>query len=142
MAIQAAVCDSYYEEALRGMHRESDVYKIALYEPSASLSGRTTAYTTAGEVSASGDYEPGGTRLEGFTTGCAKGAAYVDWTTNPLWVGLTCAARGALIYNATRGNKACAVLDFGETLRPAGVPLVIELPPAGPTAAIHILLPK
>ncbi len=140
--IQAAVCDSYYEEALCGLHRDTDTYKIALYGPSASLSRATTVYTTAGEVETCGDYKPGGTRLEGFVSGCAKGAAYVDFTTNPLWVGCSFAARGALVYNASRGNKACAVLDFGDTMKPAGVPFLVELPPPGPTAVIHITFAK
>lgn len=142
MAITAAVCDAYYEAILKGTHRESDAYWIALYGPSASLSAATTTYTPSGEVSASGDYEPGGVKLDGFTTGKANGAAYVDWTTNPLWVGVTFAARGALVYNRTRGNAACAVLDFGETLHPKNAPFVVELPPPGPTATIHIRLVK
>lgn len=139
MSIVAGVCDSYYEECLRGVHRDDDRYMMALYGPSATLSHTTTTYTSDGEIAPTGSYKHGGQALSGFTTGTKGHASYVDWTVDPTWLSVTCEARGALVYNASRGNKACAVLDFGTVVKPVGVPFTVELPPAGPLAVIHIL---
>ncbi len=140
MAISPAVCDSYCQEILQGIHLAADTYMIAVYTSSATLSRATTAYTTSGEVTSSG-YDAGGLALVGFTVGLSGTVSYVDWTTNPQWTGVTFSARGALIYNASQGNKACCVLDFGQTLSPAGVPFIIDLPAPGAAATIHITNP-
>ena len=76
--------------------------------------------------------------ISGLTVGLSGTVSYIDWTTNPQWTDVTFSARGALIYNATQGNKSCAVLDFGQTLNPSGVPFVIDLPAPGANAVIHI----
>ncbi len=142
MAITAAVCDSFVKELLEMTpHTSSDTYKIALYQASASLSRSTTAYTATGEVANSGDYVAGGQSLVGFTVGQSGSNTWIDWTTDPMWTGVTFSTAGALIYNATRSNKACAVLSFGQTLSPSGVPFVIALPAAGANAAIHVSNP-
>lgn len=140
MAITAAVCDSYCQEILQGIHQAADAYMIAVYAPSATLNRSTTVYTTSGEVTSAG-YDAGGIALVGFTVGLSGTTSYLDWSTNPSWASVTFSARGALVYNATRASKACCVLDFGETLGPAGVPFVIELPAPGPNATIHIANP-
>ena len=60
MAITQAVCDSFKKELLEGEHdfRSSggDLFKLALYTSSATLSNTTTAYTTSQEVAASGTF--------------------------------------------------------------------------------------
>jgi hypothetical protein len=82
------------------------VYKIALYSPEAQLDASTSAYNPAYEVEASGDYVPGGQVLEGFSVGLDSGVAYLDWAVDPEWKGATIMAAGALVYNATRDNRA------------------------------------
>lgn len=139
VAITAAVCDSYCQEILQGIHQAADVYMIAVFAPSATLSRSTTAYTTSGEVTSVG-YDAGGQALVGFTVGLVGTTSYIDWTTDPQWSGVTFSSAGALVYNATRGNKACAVLSW-TTASPSGVPFVIALAPPGVGATIHIANP-
>ena len=85
----------------------TDVYKIALYTNAATLNQDTTAYTTAGEVVASG-YTAGGNVLTP-TVGGPDGTAFISFA-NTSWSGAF-TARGALIYKD--GGAAVCVLDFG-----------------------------
>jgi VCBS repeat-containing protein len=75
------------------------------------LGAATTAYTTTGETSGAG-YTAGGNTLTGVTVLTSGTTAYVDFA-NPVWTSASFTARGALIYNASKSNKAIAVLDFG-----------------------------
>jgi len=67
-------------------------------------------YTTTGQVVASG-YTAGGQQLLSPTVNSSGYTAYVSFA-NPSWSGAI-TARGALIYNASKANRAIAVLDFG-----------------------------
>lgn len=86
-----------------------DIY-IALYTANADLNQATTVYIATGEVVASG-YTAGGQKLFSPTIGSSGSTAYVDFA-DPSW-SAAIVARGALIYNASKGNKSIAVLDFG-----------------------------
>lgn len=126
--IVRGVCNSFKAEILRGVHQEGDAYKIALFTSAANLSKATTAYDPAGEVPATGNYSPGGSLLNGFSVVLDGDVAILDWDVDPSWAGVTMSARGALIYNATRGNKAVGVLDFGQDITSTNGPFVVELP--------------
>lgn len=136
MAIVAAVTNSYKQDVLNGVHQPGDAYKIALYVAAAALSKSTTAYSAANEASGQG-YTAGGQALVGFTVGIDVDTAYLDWTTDPVWNAATLTARGALIYNSTRSNKAVAVLDFGADITSTAAPFTITLP--APTAAAAVV---
>lgn len=141
MAITAAVCNSFKKEILdgSGTHLATDAYKIALYASSATLSKATTAYSATNEVANSGTYAAGGQALSGFTASLDTDTAILDWTTDPLWTGFTGAARGALIYNSTRSNKAVAVLDFGGDITATNGNFLVTLPAAAAaTATVRI----
>ena len=84
-----------------------DTIKIALYTNSATFDASTTAYTTTGEVVASG-YTAGGNTLTP-TVAISNGVSYVTFA-NTSWSGAF-TARGALIYKD--GGGAVCVLDFG-----------------------------
>ena len=84
-----------------------DTIKIALYTNLATLNEDTTAYTTTGEVVASG-YTAGGNTLTP-TVAIANGVSYATFA-NTSWSGAF-TARGALIYK--NGGGAVCVLDFG-----------------------------
>ena len=112
MAITSAFCTSAKGEFLQGTHTSADTYKIALYTSAATLDSTTTAYAATNEVSGTG-YSAGGTSLTGFTVTTSGTTAILDFTTDPSWANATITARGALIYNSTKSNKAVAVLDFG-----------------------------
>ncbi len=104
-------CTSFKAELYQGIHNllTDDIY-IALYTSTADLSAATTVYTMTGEVVASG-YTAGGQKLLSPTVNSSGYTAYVSFA-NPSWSGAI-TARGALIYNASKANRAIAVLDFG-----------------------------
>ena len=95
----------------------TDTLKIALYTGNATLGPTTTVYTTDGEVTGTG-YVAGGKTLTGTTisTGTETlydpAVIYVNFN-NVIWDPAAFTARGALIYNSSKGNKSIAVLDFG-----------------------------
>lgn len=137
MAITAAFCNSFKQELLAMTpHTPSDNYKIALFSPSATLNKNTTAYSATGEVGDSGTYAAGGQSLVGFTVALDGDTAYLDWSTDPEWTGATISAGGALIYNATRANKALAVLDFGGTITSTNGTFKVTLPAAAAATAL------
>lgn len=115
----------------------SGSFKIALYTGAASINQDTTAYTTTGEVVASG-YTAGGNPLTvtqvptiGNQTGDATvylSFANVTWTS-----ALT--ARGALIYQVGGGNPSVCVLDFGAD-KTSTTTFTVQFPAATDTAAI------
>ena len=115
----------------------SGSFKIALYTGAASINQDTPAYTTDGEVVASG-YTAGGNPLTvtqvptiGNQTGDATvylSFANVTWTSS-----LT--ARGALIYQVGGGNPSVCVLDFGAD-KTSTTTFTVQFPAATNTAAI------
>jgi hypothetical protein len=115
----------------------SGSFKIALYTGAASIGPDTTAYTTTGEVVASG-YTAGGNPLTvtqvptiGNQTGNAT--VYLSFS-NVTWnSGLT--ARGALIYQVGGGNPSVCVLDFGAD-KTSTTTFTVQFPAATDTAAI------
>jgi len=112
MAIEQALCSSFKQQILLGEHDlDTDVIKIALYTSLANLGPSTTVYTTSGEVVGTG-YVAGGNTLAGAQVSLSNTTAFVTFT-NTSWPASTITARGALIYNSSKSNKAVAVLDFG-----------------------------
>ena len=111
MALTQTMTTSFKAELPQAVHNLlSNSIKMALYTSDATLNADTTVYTTSNEVVAFG-YTAGGNVLTGVTINTANNVAYISFN-NPVFnAALT--ARGALIYNATAGNKSVAVLDFG-----------------------------
>jgi len=107
----------------------TDVYKIALYTNTATLNQDTTAYTTTGEVVASG-YTAGGNVLTP-TVGGPDGTAFISFA-NTSWSGAF-TARGALIYK--NGGAAVCVLDFGAD-RTSTLTFQVLVPPSSASSAI------
>ena len=85
----------------------ADVFKIALYTNDATLDADTAAYTTTGEVVATG-YTAGGEVLTPSVS-ISSGTSFIDFA-DVTWSGAF-TARGALIYKD--GGAAICVLDFG-----------------------------
>ena len=122
-----AIPTSFKAEILQGIHDSADTYKIALYTSAATLGAPTTAYTTTNEVSGVG-YTSGGQTLSGFSITTSGTTAILDFTTDPSWENATITARGALIYNASKANKAVMVLDFGSDKSNSEGTFTIRLP--------------
>ena len=136
MAITTAICNSYKQEILEGVHSSTDTYKIALYTSSATLDASTTAYSATNEVSGAG-YDAGGKTLTGYVSGLSTGTAYITFD-DPSWTSSTITARGCLIYNSSKSNKAVAAFDFGSDVISVSGNFTIDLPAAGASALIRI----
>src|SRR5687767_6386509 len=96
---------------LMGIHTPHDEYKMALYRAEAVLSPATQVYTPAGEISGKG-YERGGKRVQGYQCGLDGTTAVLGWTQDTVWQDASMEAWGALIYNASKGNRAVVVVSF------------------------------
>lgn len=131
----SALCTSYKQELLQGIHLAANTYKIALYTNAAALDAATTAYSATNEVAGAG-YSAGGATLSGFTTGSSGTTAWIDWTTDPSWATATITARYALIYNSSVSNKAVCVLDFGSDKSSTADTFLITFPVADASNAI------
>lgn len=120
MAISQTACTSFKQELAQGVHNfgptSPDVFKMALYTGLANLNANTTVYVTADEISNVGTgYTTGGNTLtisQAPIVDTTTGVAYWSFA-NTSWPASSFTARGALIYNSSKGNKAVAVLDFG-----------------------------
>ena len=122
-----AIPTSFKAEILQGIHDSADTYKIALYTSASTLGASTTAYTATNEISGTG-YTAGGQALSGFSVTTSGTTAILDFTTDPSWENATITARGALIYNASKANKAVMVLDFGSDKSNSEGTFTIRLP--------------
>ncbi len=112
MAITQAMVSSFKQQVLQGTHAlDVDTIKIALYTSSATLSAATTVYSATNEVSGTG-YVAGGNTLAGASV-TLDGTTGICTFSNSTWATSSITARGALIYNSSKSNKAIAVLDFG-----------------------------
>jgi len=147
MAISQSMVTSFKVEILDGIHNfgtgvirastAADVFKIALYTSSATLDASTTAYTTSNEVSSSGtNYVAGGKTLTiSQAPTFTSTTAWLDFD-DITWDSATLTSNGALIYNATQGNKAVAVLAFGGDKTSTAGNFTIQFPAATSTTAI------
>ena len=134
MAFEQTLTTSFKQDILLGVHDlETDTIKMALYLATADLGAATTVYTTTGETSGTG-YTAGGKTLTGVTVLTSGTTAYVDFA-DPSWDPAAFTARGALIYNASKSNKAIAVLDFGSD-KTATTVFTVQMPANTATSAL------
>lgn len=137
MAILSGIARSYLHEIINGVHAADDDYKIALFTNAANLSPETTSYAgQPGEV-AGGGYRRGGQSLEDRSCGLSGNVAYMTFA-DPRWSAASITAHGALIYNASKQNRAVAVLNFGGDHTSTNGEFVISLPPAGTKAIVTV----
>ena len=139
MAITTAVCTSYKAELATGTHNftnsTGDVFKIALYTSAATLGASTTAYSATNEVSGTG-YSAGGNTLTNTTPTTSGTTAYWGFGSSTAWNTASFTARGALIYNSSKSNKAIAVWDFGADQTVSSGTFTINFPTTDSTNAI------
>jgi hypothetical protein len=101
-------CNSFKSGLINGdFDFDTDTIKMALYTNAATLDEDTAAYTTVGEVSASG-YTASGVTLT-VEKGLTNNTAFISFENVTISAALV--ARGALIYKD--GGAAICVLDFG-----------------------------
>jgi hypothetical protein len=138
-----AMCTSFKKELLEGKHdftNGQDVYKLALYDNSASFTAATTAYTSSNEVGNSGSYAAGGGALTNVTPTTSGTTALTDFA-DKTYTSATITARGALIYNTQTGGgsgttNTVVVLDFGSNKSSTSGDFQIVFPTADASNAI------
>mgnify|MGYP003114668332 CR=1 FL=1 len=141
MAITTAMCNSFKQELLGGVHDlDTDVLKIALIKesPSGTFGAATTNYSdvTGSSDEASGtNYTAGGQNLDGATISLDSATAIVDFT-DEVFTNVTVATDGCIIYNSSQGDKAVCVIDFGGTVSATAGDLTIQFPTADASNAI------
>jgi len=110
MSLSQTLTTSFKQQLLQGVHDfDTDTFYMALYTASADLSATTTVYTATGEVVGTG-YTAGGATTA-TSVSVTDTTAFVNFS-NVVWTAAL-TARGALIYNSSKSNKAVAILDFG-----------------------------
>jgi hypothetical protein len=137
MANSAAMCTSFKVEMLNGSHAfgaqaanstrtvtTKDNFKMALFLASASLGAGTTAYSTTGELAATGGYTAGGNALTNATAPTSSGTtSYWTPSASTSWTSFTSSGSfdAALLYNSSStGALAVAVFTFGAQSITAG----------------------
>lgn len=138
MAITTALCTSFKQELGVGTHdftaSTGDTFKIALYTSSATLGASTTAYTASNEISGTG-YTATGSSLTSVTPTTSGTTAIFDFN-DVSWSSASFTARGALIYNSSKSNKAVAAIDFGSDKTVTSGTFTIQFPTPDSTNAI------
>jgi len=138
MAIYQTMCTSFKAEVAQGLHNftrtTGNVFKLALYVATANLGADTTVYTSTGEASGT-NYSAGGIALTNITPLSSGTTGYWSFD-DATFTNVTLSCAGALIYNATNGNRAVCVLSFGSTINKTASNLVITFPPMGATDSV------
>jgi hypothetical protein len=133
------MCTSFKVELLQGLHNftasTGDVFKLALYTDLAVLGANTTVYTSSNEVPNSGTYSAGGGTLTNITPTASGTTALTDFA-DLSFTSATITARGALIYNSSKSNRAVCVLDFGGEKTSSDNTFTIQFPVATSSDAV------
>jgi len=152
MAITQALCTSFKQELLQGIHNftngsgggtttstgSGNTFKLALYTSSASLGAATTSFTTSNEVSGTG-YSSGGSALTNVTPTTSSTTALTDFA-DLTFSSSSITARGAMIYNSSNtagsADRAVLILDFGADKTSQSGDFTIQFPTADASNAI------
>lgn len=144
MALTQALCTSFKVELMQALHDFDNplgnTFNIALFRATASIVGTfgaaTTNYSNMGADEASGtNYVAGGQALSAVTPTSSGTTAFTDFA-DEVFTNVTITASGALIYNATNGNRAVCVLDFGGDKSATAADFTIIFPAAAAATAI------
>ena len=147
MAITSCVVNSFKTEMLKGLHSfdtsgatpAGNVFKIALYDNSATLGTTTTVYSASDEVSGSG-YSAGGNTLTNTGVGISTTTSFTDFS-DTSWTSASFTARGCLIYNSSSvtgltANAAVCAVDFGGDKTVSSGTFTIQFPTNDASSAI------
>tara|TARA_R100000655_G_scaffold96236_1_gene138568 strand:+ start:1770 stop:2231 length:462 start_codon:yes stop_codon:yes gene_type:complete len=149
MAITQAMCSSFKQELLQGLHNftngsgggtttstgTGNTYYVALYTDAATMGASTAAYSSSDEATGTA-YSAGGQALTNVTPSLDGTTALTDFS-DVTWSASTITANGALIYNySLSGNNAVCVLAFGENKSSSAGDFTIQFPAAAAGSAI------
>lgn len=129
MANTQAICKSFRVDLLNGIHAfgttvaragtGADTFKMALYLTTATVDSTTAAYSSTGELAATGNYTAGGATITNANAPSNTGGTGIVafWTPSASvsWTNLTSSGSFdcALLYNSSQSNKAVAAFTFG-----------------------------
>jgi hypothetical protein len=132
------ICNSFKQELLVATHNftasTGDTFKLALYTSAATLTASTTVYSATNETSGT-NYTAGGAALTSITPVLSSSTAVCDFN-DLTFSSVSITARGALIYNSSKTDKAVAVLDFGSDKTASAGNFTIVFPTADASNAI------
>jgi len=141
MAITTKMCTSFKTEILGATHDlDTDTIKLALIKdtPSGTYDASTTNYSdvTGNTDEATGTgYTAGGVTLDNVTITSSSETALVD-IDDEVIATATISADGCIIYNASKANRAIAVIDFGGTKTSTNGNFTIDFPTSGVSSSI------
>lgn len=141
MAITTALCNSFKQELLGGVHDlDTDTIKIALIKdtPTGTYNKSTTNYSdvTGNSDEATGTgYTAGGNTLTSPSITLDGDTAIVDFA-DTIWSTATISADGCILYNSSASNAAIAVIDFGGTVTSTAGDFNVSFPAADASNAI------
>ena len=141
MAITTAMCNSFKQELLGGVHDlDTDTLKVALIKesPAGTYGAATTNYsdvTTNSDEAVGTNYTATGQELDSATITLSGSTAIVDFA-DEVFTNLTISADGAIIYNTSQGNKAIAVFNFGSTVTSTSGDFTVVFPAADASNAV------
>jgi hypothetical protein len=141
MAITTAMCNSFKQELLGGVHDlDTDTLKVALIKesPSGTYGAATTNYSdiTGNTDEAVGtNYTAGGQELDSAVITLDGSTAIVDFD-DEVFANLTISADGAIIYNSSHNNEAIAVFNFGTTVTSTSGDFTVVFPEADASNAV------
>ena len=145
ITVTTAMPTSFKVELLKGLHdftNGADAFKIALLKSASAGSGTYGAASTnysnitgnSDEASGTG-YSAGGNTLTNVTPTADGTTAITDFA-DTTWSSASFTTCGAMIYNTTNSNSACAVLSFGGDQTVSSGDFQIQFPAAGASTAI------
>jgi hypothetical protein len=145
ISITTAMPTSFKVELFKGVHdftaSTGDTFKIALLKATAAGSGTfgtgTTNYSnlSTDELGSGSGYTTGGNTLTSVTP-VADGTTAVCDFADTTWTSATFTTSGALIYNSSASDAACAVLSFGGDQQVSSGDFQIQFPTAAAATAI------
>ena len=145
ITVSTAMPTSFKVELLKGLHdlqNGADTLKIALLKSVSAGSGTYGAASTnysnitgnSDEASGSG-YSAGGNTLTNVTPVADSTTAVCDFS-DTTWSSASFTTCGAMIYNTSNSNSACAVLSFGGDQTVSSGDFQIQFPAAAAATAI------
>jgi len=145
ITVTTAMPTSFKVELLKGLHdftNGADVFKIALLKSASAGTGTYGAASTnysditgnSDETSGTG-YSAGGNTLTNVTPTADSTTAITDFA-DTTWSSASFTTCGAMIYNTTNSNSACAVLNFGGDQTVSSGDFQIQFPAAAAATAI------
>jgi hypothetical protein len=141
MAITTAICSTFKEELLEGLHNlgsSGNALKMGLFKQgvSGSYGAATTNYSNMGADETSGTgYTAGGSAVTSAGVSLATTIGRADMN-NVQWTSASFSTDGCLLYNTTASNRAIGVWSFGGTQTVSAGTFLIQMPAVGDSTSL------